>query len=290
MHPPSQKPLVSIGMPIRNEERFLDAALASLRSQDYPNLEIIVSDNASTDGTLAICERHAAEDPRIRIERATVNRGATANFQHTLDLAQGSYFMWAGGHDLWSPNLISECLALLETNEHASLAFASSRWIGVGDEPLARASGWSDTRGLAPIARLFTVFWGTMHPVMGLIRTSRLRTCQPLANLAGGDLVLLAELALRGEFLHAPDACWSRREFRYETHHDDKLRRYASPASSITPSRLGRRFPLLALPMALVRVVCRARMSAMDKIAVLLALTASFPVRYLVGRRELSGR
>ena len=106
-------PLVSIGLPVYNEERFVDAALAALRRQDHANLEILVCDNASTDGTLAICERHAAADPRIRIDRAAANRGATANFHRALELARGDYFMWAGGHDLVSDNLVSSCLGLL---------------------------------------------------------------------------------------------------------------------------------------------------------------------------------
>ena len=84
-------PLVSIGVPVYNEERFLDASLTSLRQQDYPNLEILIADNASTDRTLEICERHAAEDARIRVVRSAENRGAIANFQRALDLAQGPY-------------------------------------------------------------------------------------------------------------------------------------------------------------------------------------------------------
>ena len=76
----ASKPLVSIGMPLHNEERFINAALESLRAQDYPNFEIIVSDNASTDRTFEICQQLAATDPRIRLERAQENRGATAGF------------------------------------------------------------------------------------------------------------------------------------------------------------------------------------------------------------------
>jgi glycosyltransferase involved in cell wall biosynthesis len=278
-------PLVSIGVPVYNEERFLDASLTSLRQQDYPNLEILIADNASTDRTLEICERHAAADPRIRIARSAENRGAIANFQRALDLAQGPYFMWAAGHDLWTPNLVSECVALLQANDSACIAFGSSRWIGAEGELLPRTSGWTDTRGMAPIARFFTIFWGNMHPVLGLIRTAQLRACPPLSNITGGDLVLLAELALRGDFVHATQAVWSRREFRVEVRYGDKLRRYASTPTGIARSRLQRMFPLLQLPIALVRVVVRSRLSGMDKLGVLLVLLVSFPLRYLVGRR-----
>lgn len=283
----AEMPLVTIGMPVYNEARFIDASLQSLRRQDYPNLEIVVADNASTDATLDICRRHAAEDPRIRIECVTKNRGAIANFEYSLSLAHGQYFMWAAGHDLWSPGLVSECVELLEGDQRACLAYASSNWIGANGEPLPRVSGWADTRGLTPIARLFTVFWGNMHPVTGLMRTRELLACLPLRHLAGGDLVLLSQLALRGAFLHARNSLWSRREFRIEHHHDDKLRRYASTSTRIVQSRLWKMFPLLQLPFALMRVVLQSNLSATDKCAVIFALVPAFPLRYLVGRRGL---
>ena len=281
----SNDPLVSIGVPVYNEERFLDASLTSLRQQDYLNLEILISDNASTDRTLEICERHATKDARIRIVRSAENRGATANFQRALELAQGSYFMWAAGHDLWTQNLVSECVALLQANDNACIAFGSSRWIGAEGELLPRESGWSDTRGMAPVARFFTIFWGNMHSVVGLIRTTRLRECLPTPDIAGGDLVLLENLALRGDFVHATQAVWSRREFRVEARYEDKLQRYASAAAGVAQTPLQKMFPLLRLPIALVRVILRSRLSGMDKLGVLLVLLISFPLRYLVGRR-----
>jgi glycosyltransferase involved in cell wall biosynthesis len=279
-------PLVSIGLPVYNEARFLDAALASLRRQTFANLEIIVCDNASTDATPAVCERHAAQDSRIRLERSATNIGVIANFRRALDSARGEYFMWAGGHDLWNADYVAACLAQLQAHPDACLAYGATRWIGSDDEPLARESGGSDTRGLAPAARFFTVFWGNMHPVMGLIRLRHLRACRPLPALVGGDLVLLSELVLRGDFLHTDQAVWSRRELRAETHHADKVRRYRSAESGIAASRLARAFPLLELPLALIGVVLRSSLPALDKAAVLAALVPSFAVRYLVGRRQ----
>ena len=281
----ADQPLVSIGMPVHNEARFIDASLLALRRQDYPHLEILVGDNASTDDTRAICERHAAEDRRIRIERSETNIGAIGNFRRVLERSQGTHFMWASGHDLWSPNLVSACVAMLEANPGACIAFPSSCWIGADDEALPRASGWSDTRGMAAAARFFTILWGNMHPILGLMRASQLRACAPMQDLTGADLVLLAELALRGDFVHAADATWSRREFRTETRYEEKLARYASDATRIARSPMQRRFPLLQLPVALMRVVLRSGMPSLDKVAALLALTAALPLRYRVGRR-----
>lgn len=278
--------LVSIGLPIYNEERYIDEALRSLRAIDWPNLEIIVCDNASTDATGEIVQRHVAEDARLRYERSPTNIGVIANFRRAADLARGEYFLWAGGHDLWNVNFVRDCVALLETHPQASLAFGSSRWIDSRGEPFPRESGWSDTRGIAAAGRFFTVLWGNMHPIMGVMRLSRLRACRPLPNLVGGDLVLLSELALHGDFLHAPAAVWSRREIRDETHHDDKIRRYASAESGISRSLLSRIFPLLRLPLALCSVVLRSPLCTADKIATLATLVPSLALRYLVGRRR----
>lgn len=284
MHTQAAPPLVSIGLPVYNEQRFLDATLTVLRAQDWPNLEIIVSDNASTDATWEIVQRHAAQDPRLRCERAAQNRGVIANFLHVQALARGEYFMWAGGHDLWSENWVGECARLLQAHPDASIAFGSSCWIGADGAPLDKPVGWSDTRGMAAAARLFTTLWGSMHPVMGLMRLERLRACRPMPNLAGGDLVLLCELALRGSFLHAPAALWSRRDVHAEASHDDKIRRYASAASGISKSPLSRLFPLLKLPFALAGVVLRSSLGLLQKAAVLAALVPSLALRYLVGK------
>jgi glycosyltransferase involved in cell wall biosynthesis len=280
-----ETPLVSIGLPVYNEERFIDATLASLRQQDYPHIEILVSDNASTDRTVEICKRHAAEDIRIRIKVQTSNSGVTPNFENALAMANGRYFMWAAGHDLWTPNFVSECVALLERQPGACLAFGSSRWITGDGEPLPIESGWTDTRGMSAVARAFTIFWGNMHPVVGMIRTADLRACLPLHQLAGGDLVLLMQLALRGHFVHATRAEWCRREFRMEKSHSEKLKRYAGASTRIVRSPLGKLFPMLELPAALVKVLMKSNLPASDKVLALATLAPSLPLRYLVGKR-----
>ncbi len=278
-------PLVSIGVPVFNEAAHIDAALASLRSQDYPNLEIIVCDNASTDETQVICRRHAAEDPRIRIEIAPVNRGVTANFRRAVDLASGEFFMWASGHDLWSPDFVSGCVELLLEHPSASLAYASANWIGPDGQPYPRESGWSDTRGMEPAARFFTVLWGSMNPVLGVMRLDRLRQCGSMPAIIGGDLVLLSALAIAGEFLHARHCSWSRRELRSEAHYGAKLARYTSPGFAVSRSWISRAFPLLSLPLALANIVARSRIGWLDKSLLLLSLPMVLLLRYVVGRR-----
>lgn len=284
---PAGQPLVSIGVPIYNEERFLDETLASLRCQSYRNLEIIISDNASTDQTLDICHRHASEDSRIRVETSETNHGATANFQRVLDLAQGKYFMWASGHDLWSPNLITECVELLESNPDACIAFGSSDWIDPEGQPLRLIYGWTDTRGQSATARFFTVFWGNMHPILGVMRLSALKSSGNMPAIVGGDLVLLARMSLKGHFVHARHASWSRREFRNESNYADKLKRYKSANVGLAKKPLQKLFPLIALPAALIKAVLHSNIQPLDKFMVLVTLGPSLILRYMVGHRGL---
>ena len=114
MRTKDKSPLVTIGMPIYNEERFLENSLRSLREQDYENIQILISDNASTDSSGDIGLRAAADDDRIAYSRTNENIGSAANFRRVVEMANGKYFMWAAGHDEWSPNLVSDSVATLE--------------------------------------------------------------------------------------------------------------------------------------------------------------------------------
>ncbi len=277
-------PLVSIGIPIYNEERFLEETLRSLLAQDYPHIEFIISDNASTDATAEICRRIAALDKRITYHRFDTNRGANDNFIEVLKRAQGKYFMWAAGHDLWSSNLVSECVRLLESEPSAVIAFGSCAWVDHLGARMAKRSGWTDTRGMDATARLISVLWGNMHPMLGLMRReviSRVR----ILPIPGADLVLLAEMALVGDFVHATAACWSRREFRDPESYKMRMARYASRDVAIIQSLFTRLFPVLRLPFELVRSVLRSNVTTFEKVCILIALPPCMLAKLLVVRR-----
>ncbi len=103
-------PKVSIGMPVYNGENFIRVALASLLAQTFTDFELIISDNASSDATEAICCEYAARDSRIKYVRQNENRGAIANFQFVLDKAVGKYFMWAAADDVWESSFVRFCV------------------------------------------------------------------------------------------------------------------------------------------------------------------------------------
>lgn len=277
-------PMVTIGVPVYNEERFLEESLLSLSSQSYQNLEIIISDNASTDRTEEICRKLSGQDKRIRYYRFESNQGATANFKRVVDLAQGKYFMWASGHDTWAPNLVSECTRLLEDNSNAVIAFGSCTWIDASGHPMDRSSGWTDTRGMDNVARFFSVFWGNMHPILGVMRLEALKKARFL-SCAGTDLIMLSELALMGDFVHASSASWSRREFRADETYQKRIERYRSSQYGLSRSLFDRLFPVARLPIELTKAVFRSDIAWFDKLSILAILVPSFPVKYVIGRR-----
>lgn len=280
----SPRPLVSIGIPVYNEAQFLEGALASLCGQDYPNIEFILSDNASTDATPDICARAAAADPRIRILRAETNLGSVANFMRCLDAARGDFFMWAAGHDLWSHNLISECTAALQSSPSALIAAPESRWIDASGQPLPRDVSTLDTRGMESLARMFTLLWANMHPIYGLIRTPSLRAACPVPNYSGSDLILLARLILQGDCVPASAAMWSRRQSRPPETMQDRQRRYRGSQFKLGKSL----FPLARLSGEILRTVWRAPISKLDKLAFTIAFPWLLPARYLVARRRVA--
>lgn len=122
-------PLVTIGIPVYNGADHLAEALESVLAQDYPNLEVVVCDNASEDDTPTIVARFASKDPRVRSVRNPTNIGLLPNFRRVRDEAHGKYFGWLGHDDLLSdPGYISAVVAFLE--DHPKVVLCHT-WISM---------------------------------------------------------------------------------------------------------------------------------------------------------------
>ena len=282
----SDSPLVTIGVIVYNEEPYIRETLNSLLNQDYPNLEIIIADNCSTDQSGTICRSIAENDTRVRYVRHDKNIGSAANSIFVLEEATGDYFMWAAGHDLWAPDLISCCVEALESHPGAAIACATSHWIDATGNPLERESGWYDTRGLGPVRRFFFAFWGNMHPVLGVIRAQHLRSVPRIHRGVGADQILLTELVLRGDFIHVPGTSWSRRQPRDPETYKERMRRYAGKDFRLSGNWMDRRAPLLRLPVEQLRSIARSELRLLEKVAMMLAMLPAFVLRYLDGRRS----
>ncbi|NLX10397.1 MAG: glycosyltransferase family 2 protein [Chloroflexi bacterium] len=201
------KPRVSLGMPVYNGEAFLESALNSVLGQTYQDFELIISDNASTDRTQAICEAYAARDPRIKYYRQPQNRGATWNFNHTVALASGEYFKWAAHDDDLAPDYLERCVKILDEHPEVVVAFSRSRAIY---EPGGQTEDYPvvlRTFSPRPHVRLYDLLWreDRYYQVFGLMRMNVLKRTRLIENYAASDRVLMVGLAMFGQFSEIPE-------------------------------------------------------------------------------------
>lgn len=121
-------PLVTIGLPTRNRANLLNRALKSLVSQDYSNIELIVSDNASTDHTETVCGKYV-QSSFVRYHRNVVNVGPIRNAEQVLKLGRGEFFMWASDDDLWEPDYVSTLVSVLQADPNLVLVAAEVQYM-----------------------------------------------------------------------------------------------------------------------------------------------------------------
>ena len=125
----SATPLVSVMLPVYNGEQFLPAAIESLLSQTHENIEILISDNCSTDSTQSIIERFMLQDERIKYSRNETNLGPIANHNRCLAMAKGEYIELFGHDDILNQNCIELLVNCLEANPGAAFATSATEFI-----------------------------------------------------------------------------------------------------------------------------------------------------------------
>jgi len=127
----NSQPLVSILIPVYNRESYLAACIQSALEQTYPHIEVVVVDNASTDGTWGICEAFAATDSRVRVFRNDSNVGPVRNWQRCIQEARGTLGKILFSDDLMAPKYLEGTVPLL-ADENAGFVFTS---IEIGERP-----------------------------------------------------------------------------------------------------------------------------------------------------------
>src|SRR2546423_12794655 len=143
--------LVSIGLPVRNAEHRVAGVIRSVLSQDHQNLELVISDNASTDGTERVCRELAREDARVVYHRQSENVGLLNNFVAAMRLARGTYFRWIGDDDSVAPTLVSRCLGSFAADDRLVLVTTQGGFVGGdgGGRTPAREGNAPSSRGPA---------------------------------------------------------------------------------------------------------------------------------------------
>jgi glycosyltransferase involved in cell wall biosynthesis len=206
-------PRLSIGLPVYNGGDRLAESLEALLGQSYEDFELIISDNASTDGTPDVCHSYGRQDSRIRYIRQPRNIGRVPNHNFLIEQARGELFKWAAGDDLYARDLLKRCVAALDENPQVVLSHAGE---GIIDESGAVTSlVHYPVRSDAPRAPdrfRSMLFDGWGDDSYGVIRTEVLRRTPLHDSYHLADRTFTTELALHGPFYQVPEWLFFRRD------------------------------------------------------------------------------
>jgi glycosyltransferase involved in cell wall biosynthesis len=125
----SAVPRASVGMPVYNREASVGRAIESVLAQTFTDFELVVSDNASTDGTEVICQGYAARDARIRYTRHPALISGFQNFRFVLEAARAPYFMWLPADDYVEPRLLEQAVAVLDARADVVCAAPAAEFL-----------------------------------------------------------------------------------------------------------------------------------------------------------------
>lgn len=128
-------PLVSIITPSFNQAEFLEETIQSVLSQTYPNLEYIIVDGGSTDGSLDIIQRYAS---RLRAWVSEPDRGQTDAINKGFAMARGDILAWINSDDTYEPQAAAEAVEFLQTHPEVGLVYGDARLIDAEGQELGR--------------------------------------------------------------------------------------------------------------------------------------------------------
>lgn len=232
-------PRVSIGVPVYNGQRYLRYTLDSLLAQTFPDLEIIVTDNCSTDSTPGIVQDYAARDRRVKYVRNGMNLGPARNFNRSIELARGGYFKWNSADDVCAADFVEKCVKVLDADPSVVLVYPRTSVIDA-EGKVAYHYGYEldldDPRPHVRLARLLNVNHKVhgAHELFGVMRVDVLRSTPGMRTHVRGDSVLLARLALLGRFQRIEEYLFFNRD------HTDRSSRYLPERMVRGGSRLAR--------------------------------------------------
>ena len=202
-------PKISVLIPTRNYARYLPEALDSVLIQDYSDFEVLISDNASTDGTPEVTARYAARDRRIRVHRHEEDLGMVQNFNWCLHQARGEYIKYLFGDDLLAdPGALRQLADFLDKNPSAVLAGSARK---VVDDASLQLTVWNDfcTEGLHKGTRVIARCLQANANLVGEPSAVMFRRIQARAGFDPEyrqlvDLELWLRLLEKGDFVYCP--------------------------------------------------------------------------------------
>lgn len=216
----SNSPLVTVIVPCFNTEPYLLATLQSVETQTFQDFEVIMVDDGSNDGTLAIMQDFAARHVRCKAIRLRSNQGVVAARNAALLQARGEYIAMLDGDDIWTPDALSVRTNIAQQHPLADVIATDFAWFEseLPTRPIGRI-------GLGPRAKFtFAKSYATLHPTaldhpFELVATThfawtgatlvRRAAMTAIGNFDAAfngpeDTLLWLRLAQRGQFVFTP--------------------------------------------------------------------------------------
>jgi len=225
-----EKPRVTLCLPVRNGQESMRRALDSALAQDFRDLEVAVSDNASDDDTAAILREYVERDLRVRVSTNAENVGLIENVNMVLRMARGEFVRLLGSDDWIEPDFVARCVETLERRPEAVGVTTGFRVHLVTGETVYDAKPGEVPDSPDPVRRLARMLWfyragDTVYdPIHGLYRRETLERTGLIRLMTLSDHMLTAELALMGPIPHLP-ACLAHRSKSYPPSEAALLRR-----------------------------------------------------------------
>ncbi|WP_214103450.1 glycosyltransferase family 2 protein [Acrocarpospora catenulata] len=225
--------LVSIGLPVYNGADVMEGVVRSVLAQEHGDIELVITDNASTDSTEELCRSLAAEDSRISYHRQPENLGMLRNFDFAIQVAKGEYYRWIGDDDRLDPTYTTKCLDAFAADPRLLMVTTQISYTDTRDG-ITRTERYEEAKAgtglnsddpaerVAELCRLLNETYLIIDPLYGMVRRAEVAAMTPRRNMPREDQVFASRLAMGGPWWHINEVLASR---HWDIKHRGKLAR-----------------------------------------------------------------
>ena len=224
------RPTVTVGIPVFNGARFIRHAVESVLAQSFTDYELLISDNASVDGTAAICAEFAANDRRVKFVQQDRNRGPFWNLKFVTERATGGFLVWLAHDDALHRLYVEECVAYLERNPRAVIVTGDFRIVDESGNQIDMEVLQSIREDIPWVQRCsqffrYPIYSNVFYAFYGMIRAD---ACRAVMNsvkepkyMSQIELPVLSRLATMGEITSLPTALRDYRRVSTSLYHSE---------------------------------------------------------------------
>lgn len=223
-------PTVTVGIPVFNGARFIRHAIESVLAQTFTDYELLISDNASEDGTAAICREYAANDRRIRFVQQEKNQGPFWNLKFVTERATGKLLVWLAHDDALHKLFMAECVAYLDRNPRNVMVSGDFRIVDESGRQLGVELLQTIREDIPWVQRCgqffrYPIFSNVFYAFYGMIRTDACKAAfsgiKEPRYMSQIELPVLARLATAGEITSLPIVLRDYRQVSTSLYHSE---------------------------------------------------------------------